>query len=184
MDVAASQCVLIIGVNLIRPKVFPDMSHIPPLRAAVELQTMHSRFAKGPHCAANRSAIFALQIFLHEITDTAGLFLFPATLMFISNIYESCPQLTHLSSRRRTNRPAPASRLFRDKFRDAVAALLNTTFLHSGHTDSCARNAAFEKWMRDEKWECEDEVKVEPAAAGTLQAAAKCLFDTRLNYVN
>lgn len=37
MHVAASQCVVIIEVDLIRPKVFPDASHIPAPHAAAEL---------------------------------------------------------------------------------------------------------------------------------------------------
>jgi hypothetical protein len=144
MLVVASGSIQIIEVSLIRPKVFPDTFDI----RAAHADGLHGSalaIRETPSRAANLSAFFALQIFLHEITDTAGLFLFRSRPIFIFNIHESCPQLTHHSSRRRTNRPAPASRLFRDKFRNAVLALSNATFLHNGDTGSCTRNAAFEK---------------------------------------
>jgi hypothetical protein len=144
MHVAASQCVLIIGVNLIRPKDSPDPQTF--VVACAALQTHAFAIRTSTHDVAKLCATFVLQIFLHEITDTAGLFLFLERLIFISNIYESCPQLTHLSSRRRTNRPAPASRLFRGRISQMLSGAGCVQLLcHSGDTDSCARIAAFEK---------------------------------------
>jgi hypothetical protein len=82
MHVVASGSIQIIGVSLIRPKVFPDTFDIR-VAHATDCPAPHLRFAKSPHCAANLSAFFALQIFLHEITDTAGLFLFRSRPIFI-----------------------------------------------------------------------------------------------------